>query len=975
MTLVLTWSPSPPVLPFVGAIPTNKKTPRGVGGLRDEECSSRYSIMRAAVAAYIGITGLTLPKVMRGLDRVSTLWIGRSSGWNPDSTTSEGEVSLTFAMTTTLPLHPAAPAAVGFVRQLSTHGYSPALHTGTTTISYAALAARVADSASRWGQVGGGRRLVLIELTPDVDAIVDHLGALLAGHAVIVAAPGRSGQIVDVHDPDSVGGHRDGRWSVTHRRIEAAHELHPDLALLLSTSGSTGSPKLVRLSHAAVDANTDDIVSGLGIRASDVAATTLPLHYCYGLSVLHSHLAAGASIVLTDRSLVDDHLWALLESEGVTSLSTVPHSFDLIAASGHRLADLSTLRQVAQAGGGLGADRARALAEQGRRDGWELRVMYGQTEACARMAIASGADVLTHPHCSGRAVDSGAFEVLVDGRPAQVGEVGDLVFHGDNVMLGYAESPADLARGRTVPALATGDLGRLDADGRVEIVGRRSGFLKIAGLRIDTGAIERALSNAGLASWVGGSDEHVDVLVSSAGSVERNRDLEADGLSIASAASGLPAHRIHVAVTDDGLPRTDAGKIDRKAAQQVHEGLLESDNGAPTTTLDHLVDIYRTCLGRPDADVTDTFVGLHGDSLSYVEVAVHLEEAIGTLPADWPSRTLIELASLAEDDPVAAHGGRSRWACLDTTVVLRTLAITAIVAGHTKVATLLGGAHILLAVGGFNFARFAGALPTNRERTRAVAATVAKIAVPTAIWVGVVGLLAGTYSVGNLFLVNWITGPATWTSHWRLWFIEALVWILVAVTGFLALPRVQKWYAAAPFAVAATVASVGLLARLDVFDLTSPPGRGTAPAVLWLFAVGWSAALARQAWQRLLLVAIVAVGLPGFMGNSVREWTIAAGILVLIWLPNLPVPRVVVPALGVLASSSLYIYLTHFQVYRLTSMPLVNLALSFGLGIATWLVVSRVSTALGGRRARRSPAAYAMNVETNPQNPIREGHR
>ena len=80
----------------------------------------------------------------------------------------------------------------------------------------------------------------------------------------------------------------------------------------------------------------DDIVSGLGIRASDVAATTLPLHYCYGLSVLHSHLAAAASIVLTDRSLVDDHLWALLESEGVTSLSTVPHSFDLIAASGHR---------------------------------------------------------------------------------------------------------------------------------------------------------------------------------------------------------------------------------------------------------------------------------------------------------------------------------------------------------------------------------------------------------------------------------------------------------------------------------------------------------------------------------------------------------------------------------------------------------------------------------------------------------------
>lgn len=878
-------------------------------------------------------------------------------------------------MTTLAPSPSVARPTVGFVRRLGDHGEAVALRSGSNTLTYAALSARVGRAAAAWADVGIGRRLVLLELTPSIEAVLEYLGALLAGHAVVIAPPGRADRIVTTFDPDTVGRtHADGIWRLTHRRAESSHRLHDDLALLLSTSGSTGSPKLARLAHTAVDANTEDIVDALGTRPTDVVATTLPLHYCYGLSVLHTHLAAGAEVVLTDASLVDDALWELMRSTGVTTLTTVPHGLELVRAGRHDLGELPRLRQVTQAGGALPAARVRELAAQGARQGWELRVMYGQTEATARMAIATATDAHVRPGLVGAAIGGGRFEVLVDGAPAAPGTTGDLVFHGDNVMLGYAEHPADLALGRTVTALHTGDLARLDAQGRVEVVGRRSAFLKIAGLRIDTGAVERALAEAGLTAAVAGTDDRLEVLV------EADPDGRAGGL--AGAASGLPAHRVATAVLDGTLPRTPSGKVDRPVAAALFATLHTAVPGTgasvgtathdptvdPTSdpTLQHLVDVYRACLGRPDAGPDDTFVGLHGDSLSYVEVAVHLEEVIGTLPADWPSRTLRDLAAA----PAPASPG-SRWARVDTTVALRALAICAIVAGHTKVATLLGGAHVLLAVGGFNFARFAGALPTARERARAVGATVAKIAVPTAIWVGAVGLLAGTYSVANLFLVNWLVGPDTWTSHWRLWFIEALVWVLVAVTALLAVPRVQKWYAAAPFAVAATIASVGLVARLDVLDLTSPPGRGTAPAVLWLFAVGWAAALARSARQRLLLCAVLAVGLPGFMGNTVREWTIAAGILALVWFPNLPVPRAIVPAVGVLASSSLYIYLTHFEVYRLTSFAVVNLALSLGLGIATWLVVSRVSAALGRRRPA-SPAAYP----TTPAHPVRtEGTR
>ena len=285
--------------------------------------------------------------------------------------------------------------------------------------------------------------------------------------------------------------------------------------------------------------------------------------------------------------------------------------------------------------------------------------------------------------------------------------------------------------------------------------------------------------------------------------------------------------------------------------------------------------------------------------------------------------------------------------------MLRALAILAIVGSHTHVVHLLGGAHVLLGVAGYNFARFAASAPTARETWRRVGGTVARIAVPTFVWVAAVGLLAGTYSPANLVMANWLFGSDTWSSTWRLWFLEALAWTLVAFAALLSVPAVRRLYARMPFAVAAGLAALGALARLDVFDLTSPPGRGTAPAVLWLVAIGWAAQVASTRRQRLVLSAIVVATLPGFMDDPVREATIAAGLLLVVWVRTVPVPRPVVPVLAVLASASLFIYLTHFEVYRATDVPLVNLALGLGVGLAAWFVTTRLTVRLAARRPRR----------------------
>ncbi|MEO5609156.1 MAG: AMP-binding protein [Ornithinibacter sp.] len=829
---------------------------------------------------------------------------------------------------------------------LSCHGEATALVLGSERVSHRDLARRVAAQASGWPGVGE-RRLVLVEIEHTVESVVTYLAALDAGHVVLLAAPGRAQDLASTWAPDDVAGTGARGWTVTHGSVPGRHDLHPDLALLLSTSGSTGSPKLVRLSAHAVVANALDIAKALDLDVTDRGVTTLPLHYCYGLSVLHSHLAVGASVLLTDASVVEPALWTSMRAAGVTSLAGVPHTFDLLASSAAPTASVPSLRVVTQAGGRLDPAQVRDWAERGHREGWDLRVMYGQTEATARMTVSSAGQADDEPSTVGLPVGSGRIHIRGATGEVPPGEVGEVHFTGANVMLGYALDPQDLARGRDVETLATGDLGRQRPDGSLEIVGRRASFLKINGVRVDVERVEALLADAGLETLVGGSDERLLALVVGEGATAGAGRLRDRATSAMMAATGLPAHRVD-AVIVPAVPRHANGKPDRGAVEPTVDALAGAkDRAAPGSgsSAAELVALYAELLARPHATADDTFVDLGGDSLSYVELSVHLEERLGPLPADWPLRPI---SALARSDSPA-----QRWfAAVDTTIVLRALAILAIVGSHTHVFHLLGGAHILLAVAGYNFARFAATAPTVREMWRRVGSTVGRIAAPTAVWVTVVGLFAGTYSVANVFLVNWLFGSESWSSTWRLWFLEALVWTVVGFAAVLSIPAVRWRYARSPFALAAAVAALGALARLDILGLTSPPGRGTAPAVLWLVAIGWAAHVAASRRQRLLLSGIVVLTLPGFMGDPVREATIAAGLLLLVWVRTLSVPRPAVHAIAVLASASLYIYLTHFEVYRATNVPLVNLALGTGVGLLAWLLTTRVTAWLGTLRTR-----------------------
>lgn len=851
--------------------------------------------------------------------------------------------------TTTLDLAP-----VPFAAQLARFGDSPAIRGGSRTISYAELANLVATTAARLGPV---RRLVALTASNDVDSLVAYLAALTGNHAIILLPadkPAALESLVAAYDPDVIMRSGSGEPVLEERRPGTRHELHRELALLLSTSGSTGSPKLVRLSLENLQSNAESIAEYLGIGPHDRAATTLPMSYCYGLSVINSHLLRGASLVVTDLSVVDPCFWNLFHAEGATSFAAVPYTFELLKRVGFADMDLPSLRYVTQAGGRLNPDNVRDYAGLGARRGWDLVVMYGQTEATARMAYLPPDLAAEHPQAIGVPVPGGTFRLEhVPGL-----EESELIYAGPNVMLGYAESPQDLALGRTVAELRTGDLAKRTPNGLYEIVGRRSRFIKVVGLRVDLGHVERILSGLGVCAAVAGTDGQL------VAAVEGDHDLALIAKTVAHDL-GLPRAAVDLHPVPE-IPRLANGKPDYPAIiAMASRPEMPANEPPPPHAGTDVRTIFAEVLETANVTDTDTFVSLGGDSLSYVAASVRLEQELGYLPRGWhlmPIRELtpgLKQAERAGHTAKPIHGRVRTWqrrllAPMETSVVLRAVAIVFIVSTHIGLFSWEGTAHVLMAVAGYNFARFQ--LEGNRHsRFRRHLRAIARIVVPSVAVIAVAFAVTDDYGWHNVLLLNSLVGPQGWTDMSRFWFVEVLVHILLGLALLLAIPAVDRAMRRWPWAFPLSLAGLDLLQRFDVVELPYP---GQGPA-LWLFAFGWAAAVSHTLRQRILLTAVALCTIPGSFEDTYRSATILAGFLVLLWINTLPVPRGMHRFVALLASASLYIYVTHWLVYPMVIQIDKGLAVwaSLAVGVAYWALTSRVMGAAEGWLRPARPTA------------------
>ena len=818
-------------------------------------------------------------------------------------------------------------------RPLETHlasfGERVALRAGDQTLSYADLAGRVRDVADAYA---GERRLVLQAPGQDIDSVVEYLGALAADQVVIVAGS-HADALVEAWDPDVVvdRGHR------RFLRSPSGHDLHPDLALLLSTSGTTGSPKLVRLGLHGLLANAVAIAESLSIRPDDVAATTLPLHYCYGLSVLHSHLLAGASVLLTDASVLDEEFWADVATHGVTTIPGVPHTFELLERSGFADRSTPTLRTLTQAGGRMAPERVRRFAELGQRRGFDLFVMYGATEASARMSVLPSDLAAAVPTSIGRPLPGASFRL--DETDAE--GVGELVFTGPNVMLGYATSPADLALGREITELRTGDLALELPDGLWEVVGRCNRIAKVCGLRIDLDHVERRLCDRG---FVVAAADGGDRLV--IGIADGARPVAVPTLlGIATELTGVPSALIDVVVLPD-LPRLANGKVDYTSLASpmlVEQRACRNQDASGVTPAD-VTDLFATVLARPDAQPTQSFVDLGGDSLSYVEASLRLERLLGELPPGWHALPAAALADTA---------GERRWGrAVETNVVLRALAIFTIVASHSNLFMLMGGAHVLLAIVGFNLGRFQLGEQPRRQRVRAMVRGVGRVVVPSVLVIGTVAAFSSEITWKQAALVTSFTEWNWSEPRWSYWFIEALALSTLLLAALLAIPAVDRASRRWPFALPVALTIALSPGRFDLFGI---PGDHVhrLNGMLWLVTLGWAISQARTTRQRLVVSALTLWLAPTFfiVGGPTRPAYLVVGLLALIWLPHVRLPSLAASLIGVLAASSLWIYLLHWRVYPAleVSSPVVATVLSLVVGVAAAEGVRRAGNRLGNR--------------------------
>jgi acyl-coenzyme A synthetase/AMP-(fatty) acid ligase len=299
--------------------------------------------------------------------------------------------------------------------------------------------------------------------------------------------------------------------------------LYEDLSLLLPTSGSTGSPKLIRHSYRNIEANADNVRRLFELTEDEKAMAILPMHYTMGLSVIASHLLTGATLLLSNRSLLDKGFWTMLKE--ATSFTGVPYSYDILTKMRFTRMDLPNLKIITQGGGKLTEEMWQKLAQYAHDKGKKFIATYGQSECTARMAYLPAEMAMSKVCSIGIAEPGGQLSIVDnDGNETFEGEAnGEMVYRGENVTLGYATCQEDLLKGdENHGVMHTGDLARRDADGCYFIVGRLKRFLKIFGLRIGLDEVENLIkSEYKIDCFCKGTDEKLIVLVTTPSVMEQ----------------------------------------------------------------------------------------------------------------------------------------------------------------------------------------------------------------------------------------------------------------------------------------------------------------------------------------------------------------------------------------------------------------------------------------------------------------------
>ena len=342
---------------------------------------------------------------------------------------------------------------------------------------------------------------------------------------------------------------------------QKAPEMHPDLSMLMTTSGTTGSPKLVRHKYGNIESNAKNVAQVFGWTAEEHGIIDLPMQYTMGLNVINSHLYAGATVLLIEANLMSPKYWSFIKEQKGSNFTGVPFSYEILNRLRFQRMDLPHLTTLAEGGGKLSDTLFSSFAQYAQEKGKRFFATFGTTETSARLAFLPPECATTHIGSIGRAISEGKL-ILVDENGQEITEAdveGELRYKGPNVTMGYGTCIEDLTKGDEFCGVyETGDIAKKDADGFFYIVGRKKRFLKLFGLRVSLDQSEKIISDHfGIECACIGDDHQMQIFITKESVQEEVRQLIAEK-------TGLMAKSFVVKVIDS-IPRFESGKINYKA--------------------------------------------------------------------------------------------------------------------------------------------------------------------------------------------------------------------------------------------------------------------------------------------------------------------------------------------------------------------------------------------------------------------------
>ena len=345
------------------------------------------------------------------------------------------------------------------------------------------------------------------------------------------------------------------------------YPLYNELALLITTSGSTGSPKLVRQSYVNILDNATSIAEYLKLNDTERPITTLPMNYVYGLSIINSHFLVGATLLLTEKTLMQKGFWSFFKETRATSFGGVPYTYEILDKLRFYRMDLPSLRTMTQAGGKITPELHEKLAKYAEENGKQFVVMYGAAEATSRMGYLPPERAIEKKGSMGIPIPGGKFR-LIDENGKEITipyTTGELVYEGKNVTLGYAECGEDLIKGdERHGILETGDMAQFDEDGFYYIVGRKKRFLKIYGNRVNLDEVDRMIKGQyDVEVACAGLDDHLFIFVTDATKADGIREYVIEKTKLNPAAFKT--------IVIDEIPKNDSGKTLYKELTKYYE--------------------------------------------------------------------------------------------------------------------------------------------------------------------------------------------------------------------------------------------------------------------------------------------------------------------------------------------------------------------------------------------------------------------